>query len=193
MSLTLLPLELQEKVKEQLERDETVRWAAQPVGGGIRPQAQRRIAALGLLFVIGGAVGTLALWGFKVPAFAEPEDFVGLIAAALGLMLGIGTWSMLFLAQRLNAGVVYVITDRRAFILHPLLGGNVRAMELGEVTGVEVEEQEDDAGTLVFRGGQERGERFDPNRDLALPAVPHVRRVEMLLRQVLRTVRAQRG
>ncbi len=191
MSLALLPLEIQNQVKEHLEKGEAVKWAGQPVGGGIRPGSRRLITSLSVLFIAGGAVGTLAMWGFEWPAFEDAQDFVALIAAGLGLLLGIGLMSMLVLAQRLNDQVVYVLSDKRAFMLHPLLGDKPRGLDLDKIASFEIEEQDDGSGTLLLRSRESRGGEMDPGRDLAFPATPEVRRVEMVLRDLLRRFRSR--
>ncbi len=191
MSLALLPLEMQKQVKEQLHKGETVKWTGQPVGGGIRPGSRRLMTILSVLFIAGGAVGTLAIWDFQWPAFDDPQDFVALIAVGLGLLLGIGLMSMLVLAQRLNDQVVYVLTDQRAFMLHPLLGEKPRGLDLEKVETFEVDEQDDGSGTLLLRSRESRGGEMDPGRDLAFPATPEVRRVEMVLRDLLRRFRGR--
>jgi hypothetical protein len=197
MSLQALPGSLYQMALRELDPNEKVLWAGQPSAGRFALRGVP-VAVMGV-FVTGFAVFwvAMALWitsGFDVPLLILFPLF-GLIFVFAGLAM---IFSPLWLIHKAHR-TVYVLTDRRAIIFDGGFSTRVRSFSPAALGDLERHERSDGSGDLIFAREQHyspgyyagtagHGGHWVPGRTtvktIGFHAIPDVRHVEQLVRQV---------
>ncbi|MFB0524604.1 MAG: hypothetical protein ACETVZ_03625 [Phycisphaerae bacterium] len=183
---TMLPLQLQSLLDEELNKGEELRWWCQP------SVSRAIIKSLSLVVF---AVIWLAI---SVPiAFAmykstqEGEDVPTMVMVMIGIFLLIGLWLLTspFWAARKARNTVYAITHSRAIILRKGFSINIQSFSPEKLTDIIKRIRSDGSGDLIFerhisyhhssKGGTKR-----KVTEVGFFGIPRVNEVEDILREL---------
>ena len=168
-------------VRDELLAGERVIWEGKP--------------RLGWLFVLAlpaaavGAVVALISWICLVESRGGAA-----IVAFPSLLIGVGMMALPVWSLWRGLGTTYVITDRRAIVLQPLLipGVSIRSYPPVTLTRMVRNQRGDGSGDLIFDGPRRLRGRDAQIARRGFLAIPDVRRVELLLREALLRPRSGR-
>ncbi len=170
------PARLRNLVEEELEADETIVWVGQPLARRFVLRSLPRMI-MGIPFA-GFALFWIGGGGFNVP---------------LMFLVLLGFWMMLspFLELRRAKNTAYVLTDRRAIIVRS--GRSTVAQSCGPEVLKDTlrRERADGSGDLNFDTTiQHIHPSFARTSSMGFVAIPNVKDVEKLARDIARTAQA---
>ena len=181
-----LPVRLRTLIEGELQDAEKITWIGQPI--------PRRFGMRSLPIVLFGIPWTAfaLFWiagasGFQIPDFKDGFDFFPLFGIPF-VLVGFGMLSSPFWMRRKAKKTAYVLTNNRAIVFDGGFATTVRSFGPDRLTDLRRTQRPDGSGDLVF----ERKLSYDTDgdrrsTDIGFFAVPEVKMVEDLVRQLVET------
>lgn len=131
-------------VRSELMRDETIRWIGQPIPGRIFSPADLFLVPFSLFWL-----GFSLFWEGAVVAMDAPWFFKlwGVPFVLIGLYLVIGRF---FHQSWLRRHTIYAVTDRRVLVIRAAASRNTQAVFLKDLPIVNRRVRMDGTGTIIF-------------------------------------------
>lgn len=179
-----LPVRLRTLIEAELQEGEQIVWIGRPIPHrfGMRSLP---IVLFGIpwtafaLFWMAGAAG------FKIPDFKHDFDLFPMFGVPF-VLVGFGMLSSPFWMMRKARNTVYLLTDRRAILFDGGFSTTIRSFRPDRLTDLRRVQRPDGSGDLVFeRRSSFGGESDQRQTDIGFLAIPEVKTVEDLVRQLV--------
>ncbi len=180
--------DLQSCVENELESGEKIVWLGQPIAGRFARQAWP-IVLFGIPWTAFSIFWMGAAGGFAI--LGNGGKFLpGGLFCLFGLpfvLIGFGMLSSPYWMRRSARKSVYAVTDRRAIIFSSGLRGkiSIRSFAPEGLTDLEREQYPDGSGDLIFTRDIRRTSDSTTTKKIGFMAVPDVKSVEALIRQMV--------
>lgn len=187
-----LPMDLQQKLRDELKANEKTIWAGQPDPNEMMKQAFKSYfifipMTLFVLFWMYGASG------FKMPTFNFENgfDLLSIVFPLFGLpFLMVAVWGLTspVWAKRKAANTVYAITNQRLLSLNFDKATKVESYYPKDVKQLERTEKADGSGDLLLAKNEYRDSEGDLHREtqIGFYAVKDVKNVERIVENFLK-------
>lgn len=176
-----IPLQLQNLIARELERDEKVVWSAMP-----KPRYFAGPSAAAFLFAIPWTAFSV-FWmvgaaGFKIPQFDQGFDFFPLFGIPF-VLIGIGMLSAPLWAYRNQLKTVYLVTDRRAITIDGGRSSTIRSYLPDDLKDIFRREHKDGTGDVIITRKTWKDSDGDKQiQELGFLRVQNAKSVETMLR-----------
>jgi hypothetical protein len=188
VNLDALPDRLKQAVADELQPGEAVRWAGRPDPARFARRSWA-VAAFGVFWLAFGVFWMAMTAGMLN---GGPGGVIGVVFPLFGLpvlLVGVGLITSPLWIYRVGLHTVYLVTDRRAVLIRTLLGHlHVNSYGPADLTSLTRVERADGSGDVLFaRTAYRDADGYRRTRAVGFHAVPDVRRVEGLLRDLAAT------
>jgi len=176
-----IPVDLQNLISRELERDEKVVWSAMP-----KPRYFAGPAAGAFAFAIPWTAFSV-FWmagaaGFKIPQFNQGIDFFPLFGLPF-FLIGIGMLSSPLWAYRKQLKTVYLITDRRAITIDGGRTSTIRSYLPENLKDIFRREHRDGTGDVIINRIAWKDSDGDKQmQDLGFLRIQNAKSVETMLK-----------
>ena len=176
-----IPLDLQDLISRELDREERVVWSAMP-----KPRYFHGPAAGAFVFAIPWTAFSM-FWmagaaGFKIPQFNQGFDFFPLFGIPF-FLIGIGMLTSPFWAYRNQLKTVYLITDRRAITIDGGRTSTIRSYLPENLKDIFRREHKDGTGDVIItRTAWKDSDGDKQMQDLGFLRIQDAKSVETMLK-----------
>lgn len=183
--LSVLSEPLQQRLRSELQSDETLHWVGQPDPG----KYMKSGFALWLFFVPWTAFALFWIAGasgFKLPKFDSGESLFPLFGLPF-LLIGLAGLSAPFWMRRQARSIIYAVTNKRALSIEGAKSFTVKSYWPADLSGTARKENPDGSGDLILHTEHYRDSDGDRrSREHGFLSIQNVREVERLVEALRR-------